>query len=203
MSNLKKHVGVLRNTSQRCAVVFMQLPDRPDYSLVVATDSLPPRVEASLMSVLESPESQSTRDLANVLARRVFSDTGNTFLQELHELGLLHAVPVDNVIMMPAPNMPFPLRQILESMGDDATPLAPEVQEAAPEVKFNPYGDTADQESSAEAKSIALNLINEAIDLESIAASKRENAYRYDPSLRPQPKAAKAPSKKKSAEPEA
>jgi hypothetical protein len=117
-------------------------------------------------------------------------ETGSHFLQVLHEAGLLHATPVDNVIMMPMPNMPFPLRKVLEQMSEngDAMPLSSEAPAEVPqEPKYNPYGQTAENDSSDASKRIAANLLAEAIDLETIAATKRAAAYSHDASLRPAP----------------
>lgn len=188
MSNMKKHIGKIANTDQRCVVVFMQIPGRESHSLVVGTDNLPDRLEHALMQVVESPEGQGDPVLANVLGRRILPDTGKTVLQSLHDLNLLASVPVDNILMMPLPNMPFPLRQIIENMGG-TVPTGAAPSDTAPgsaETKYNPYGQTQQIESNEQNSGIARNLLVEADLLAAEAAAKREQAYRYDPSLRPQ-----------------
>ena len=107
----------MRNTDQRVVVVFMQIPNRLDHALVVAMDNIPPRWEQHLMQVVESPEGQGDPDLGNVLGRRLMPDTTETLLQALHSSGLLRPVHIDNVLMFPEPNKPYPLKQILQAMG--------------------------------------------------------------------------------------
>ncbi len=124
----------MARTDQRLIVIFMQIPDREDHALIVASDSLPPRFEQALMQVVQSPEGQNAQDLGTVLARRLMPDTNASLLTTLHTAGLLQPVPVDNIVMFPLPNQAYPLRKILESMGRLITPPAP------PQFA-NPYGE--------------------------------------------------------------
>lgn len=187
MSQPKRHIGKMTNTDQRCVVVYMQIPGRESHSLVVGTDNLPLSIESYLMQVLESPEGQADPTLANVLGRRTMPDTGVNLLQTLHNVGLLQAIPIDNIVMLPMPNMPIPLRQIITDMGGkvpeaDAPPEAPLNERE----KFNPYGQTQQTETSNQNRGIASNLLVEANLLEQEAQRKRDQAYQYDPTLRPQ-----------------
>lgn len=134
MANPQRHIGRMARTDQRLVVIFMQIPDRDDHALIVSADSLPPRFEQALMQVVTSNEGQSAQDLGTVLARRLMPDTNVSLLTTLHNAGLLQPVPVDNIIMFPLPNQPYPLRQILQSMGRT-------IQPSAPQVPYNPYGD--------------------------------------------------------------
>ena len=133
MSTPQRHIGRMARTDQRLIVIFMQIPDREDHALIVASDSLPPRFEQALMQVVQSPEGQNAQDLGTVLARRLMPDTNASLLTTLHTAGLLQPVPVDNIVMFPLPNQAYPLRKILESMGRLITPPAQQFQ--------NPYGD--------------------------------------------------------------
>lgn len=126
MSAPQRHIGRMARTDQRLIVIFMQIPDREDHALIVASDSLPPRFEQALMQVVQSPEGQSAQDLGTVLARRLMPDTNTSLLATLHTAGLLQPVPVDNIVMFPLPNQAYPLRKILESMGRLITPPAPQ-----------------------------------------------------------------------------
>lgn len=200
MSNMKRHIGKNIKTDQRCVVAFMQIPGRADHALVVGMDNLPDRIEQALISILESPEGQGTNTLATVLGRRILPETGKTMMETLHDYGFLMAVPIDNIVMLPYPNMPFPLRKIVEDMAaqnpnqQEPLPVQQPTQQAQPEPvqpqaqptdKFNPYGQTQQLETNERNVGIANMLLAEARDLEAIASSKREEAYRYEPSLRP------------------
>lgn len=183
---MKKHIGKITNTDQRCIVVFMQIPGRDDHALVVSTDSLPLKFEQTLIDIVNSPEAQNEASLAPVLNRRLL-DNNTTVLQGLHDAGLLRAVHIDQVVMLPLPNMPFPLRGIIDDIKaqNESQPLAEE--------KYNPH-TVNNQALSDETKSqIANNLLIEAELLESEARGKREKAYAYVPNLRP--KVAKTPAK--------
>lgn len=196
---MKRHVGKIINTDQRIVVVYMQIPGRESHALVVSTDNLPLSFETTMMGVLESSEGQADPVLANTLARRMMPDSTTPVLTALHNSGLLQPIPVDQIVMLPMPNMPFPLRTIIEQMGGRVPavtgaphqPPVTAVQEApapAPQPepdRFNPYGQTQAIETAGQNKGIASNLLVEASLLEREAANKREQAYRYDPGLRP------------------
>lgn len=187
--SIKKHFGKIKSTDQRCVVVFMQLPDDPEKALIVNTESLPPRYEQMLMEVVESPEGQQEKDVANTMNRRMVPETGRTVLSEFHARGLLRSEPIDNILMLPRPNTPFPLRDILTEMGA----LAARVEganNAAGEVKYNPI--TANQAAGKTEESLAMarNMLMEAEMLQNEANKKREQAYQYAPSLRPSSKVA-------------
>ena len=179
----KRHIGKIKNTDQRCVVVFMQLPGREDHALVLPTDNMPARYEQAVMEILESQEGQAEETLADALNRRILPETGQTVLAALHLNKMLEAVPVDNVLMMPRPNMPFPLRQVLTGMGrpipDTSHTTLAETQ------KFNPHEANRKTATVRESAGIANNLLAEAADLEAEARRKRERAYQYAPHLAP------------------
>lgn len=178
---MKKHIGKIANTDQRCVVVYMQIPGREDHALVVSTDNLPPRFEQALMTIVESKEAQAETTLGTVMQRRVLPDTGENLLQALHERGMLRAVHVDQVVMMPVPNMPFPLRGILRDLGRHVPGEAP-AKEAVE--RFNPHANNTAALDHETKLNIARNLLVEADMLSSEAANKREKAYAFAPELR-------------------
>jgi hypothetical protein len=200
---MKRHLARIANTDQRIVVVFMQIPDDADHALVVAVDNLPPRWEQHLMTVLESPEGQGDPDLGNVLHRRMMPDTTQTLLSALHTAGLLIRTPIDNILMMPEPNRPYPLRQILQAMGrlipeeyatilesETAKPLAKPVQQKIDDPykeKFNPHTSNQGNDATEQTHGLANGLLIEADLLEQEAKMKRERAYAAAPHLRPAP----------------
>ena len=86
-----KHVGTHKGTNTRLSVVFLRLPDEPDNALVVFSDSLPDKYHDDFMSALESKEGQSSKELYEVLSRRVMWN-GNNMLETLHQEGLLKKI---------------------------------------------------------------------------------------------------------------
>lgn len=184
---MKRHIAKT-TTDERCVVLFMQIPGRESHALICPTDSLPDRLEQAVMDVVESSEGQANPTLATVLGRRLLPDTGENIMQALHDRGHLHAVPIDNVLMLPMPNMPFPLRGIIEQMGGDVptTTQTPVSDSNQAETKFNPHANITQSESSDQSEGIAQNLLVEAQMLQSEADKKRERAYSMAPQLRPQ-----------------
>lgn len=184
---MKRHVGKITNTDQRCIVVYMQIPGRETHALIASTDNMKPRFEQVIMDILTSPEGQNDPVLANVLSRRVMPETNKSVLQTLHEMGMLKPMPIDNIVMLPKPNMPFPLRQIIESMGntipkiDNSVETTENVQDN--ETKYNPYVNNNTELSAEGREAIAKNLLVEARMLESEAKKKYEMAYSYAPHL--------------------
>lgn len=180
MSTFKKHVGRIRNTDRRCVVVYMQIPGNEDNALVIDTDALPDRFHDALMTIIDSTEGQQVTHLHTLLARRVMPDMGLDMMNALHTYGLLRAVPIDNVVMFPAPNAPCPLRTIVDYINGN-----PEAVEE-PQNLENRVLENQKADSTQAQIDIAQNILQQAADLEAEAAKKREQAYRLVPALRPQ-----------------
>ena len=175
-----RHVAKIANTDQRCVVAFMQIPNREDHALVIPTDSLPPRFEQAVMDVLRSPEGQQEENFAVALSRRVLPDTGQNIFEALHHQNRLVPVPVAQVLMLPRPNQPVKLSQILEQLGR----VSGQTEDLSRE-KFNPHVNNQLAHSAEQNRAIARNLIVEAEMLESEARKKRERAYSLDENSRP------------------
>ena len=180
MSTFKKHVGRISNTDRRCVVVYMQIPGNEENALVIDTDALPDRFHDALIDVIDSTEGQQTDNLHTLLSRRVMPDIGLDMMNTFHTYGLLRAVPIDNIIMFPAPNSPCPLRTLVDYMNGTQTT---EVVEQAPLANRHLENQKNDREQGQ--RDIALTILQQAADLEQEAAKKREQAYRMVPSLRP------------------
>lgn len=180
MSTLKKHVGRIRNTDRRCVVVYMEIPGNEENALVVDTDALPDRFHDALMDIIDSTEGQQTLHLHTLLARRILPDLGMDMLNALHTYGQLRSVPIDNVVMYPAPSSPVSLRTIVDyNRAQVATPEEKVVLE-------NRILENQKMDSSEAQLDIARNILQQAQDLENEANRKREQAYRLAPTLRPQ-----------------
>jgi hypothetical protein len=189
-----KHTGVLNNTGKNVVVVFMALPEDDQHALVIDTDALPDMYNEALRKLVESVEAQQAKNLADVLARRMAPDGSNmTMLQKFHAANRLMKTPVSNVTMTPKKGVRWPLVEVIRAMqADTSTPqtfddLDPETKAAiAAEVKkFNMHAHNTEGETVAGVKGEARALLDMAQLLESDAQSKREQAYRMDPSLRP------------------
>ena len=197
-----KHTGQLNNTGKNVVVVFMSLPEDDANALVIDTDALPDQYNEALRKVVESVEAQQAKNLADVLARRMAPDGSNmTLLQKFHAANRLMKTPVHNVVMTPKKGVRWPLADVLAAMkSDDATPqnfdeLDAETKAAiAADLKrFNMHAHNTEGQTLAGVKGEAKALLDMAQLLESDAQSKREQAYRMDPSLRPMHMMSNAP----------
>jgi len=185
MSKIVKHIGRSAGTGQRLSVVFLRLPDDTDNALVVYSDALPDRYHDEFMAAVESPEGQSSRELYEVLSRKVFFH-GKPMLDTLHSEGKLVKVPTSTVIMTPTTNMDIPLDDLLSQMdgiesGNQQEPIV--ANDTATIDPGQPVKDNVDMSVGDDAKMIAQNLLQQAVLLEQDALRKRAEAVQYDPSL--------------------
>ena len=182
--SIKRHVGRIKNTDRRCAVVFPQIPGADEYALIVDTDALPDFMHEELVRIIDSSAGQDSLVLADVLSRRPSPDSGYDMLNSLHLRGLLQRQKISNIMMYPQPNAPVELSVVVDIINKDKAGVQTkrEDYEAAPGDRFKEKID-ADMNDANDA--IALGLIREAQMLEQEALSKREQAYRRAPHLRP------------------
>jgi hypothetical protein len=136
------------------------------------------------MEVLKSAEGQNEECFALALSRRLMPDTGKDILATLHEAAMLLAVPVHRVLMLPRPNQPIKLIDILTQLGRHVR-TADDMMREQQTQKFNPHAQNMRAEDIEHRRNIAQNLLLEARMLEADATKKRESAYGYDPTLRP------------------
>jgi hypothetical protein len=106
-----KHVGKMKNNGSPVAIVFRTLPGDPLSCLLVGTQGLGPTNHDALMSLIETPEAQSSNELADILAARLFPD-GSNILGWLHTNGKLKKVPTEDVLVLPAPGTSVPLDEL-------------------------------------------------------------------------------------------
>jgi hypothetical protein len=180
-----RHVAKIAHTDQRIVVAFMQIPQRLDHALVIPTDNLPPRYEQAVMDVLHSPEGQNEECLAVALSRRLMPDSGKDIFSTLHDMKLLQPEPVTSILMMPLPNQPVKLTDILTQLGRMPNANGRAVSEAEM-TKFNPHLNNQVAGDAEQRRGVARGLLIQADILEAEGRDKRELAYRNDPSLRPQ-----------------
>ena len=178
-----KHVGRHSGTGQRLVVVFLQLPDEKENALCVYSDSLPDRYHDALMEAVESPEGQAATGLYEVLTRKVFWH-GTPMLQTLHQENILRKVPTASIIMTPNSNTSVPLNDILGQMSEEGTAEVP-VNDTTQTPEPSQVDTNVEESKQDENRQIAQNLMVQAQLLEQDAVAKREEAYKYDPSLRP------------------
>ena len=195
---MTKHVGILNNTGKNVVVAFMRLPSDPNHALVIDTDALPDQYNEALRKIVESVEGQQSKDLGEVLGRRISPDGSNvTLLEKFHSANRLEKVPVSLVSMTPRKGIRWPLAQVLQAMDsakqteptgfDDLDPDT-RAAVAADLQKFNVHASNIGNESAGVRTDEAIGLLRQAELLESDAQNMRMRAYKMDSSLAPKPK---------------
>jgi hypothetical protein len=186
MADLKRHIGKIKNTDRRCVVVYMQIPNLETHSLIIDTDALPDSFHEWVMDVVESEVGQSSTNLADILSRRPSPDSNADLLNALHQRGCLQRQPIDNIIMLPRPNMPMPLRGIIENMNKNAKKSPPQIKtNTSSEEKYNRVAENMQIDASEQQMQMAANILREALDLEREANRKKAQAYKIVPQLDP------------------
>lgn len=156
MADITKHVG--QYGQKRCVVVFREVPNEDDQCLIVLSDSLEGRMHDELMSVVEGPEAQSAKDLAEVLNRRQFSD-GSNMLTSLHYAKRLTKVGTDMVELIPVPGQRIGLNQLNEELRKIDGGYVPPTNDLSNETellesaKNKPWSERTPEEASAYNKS--------------------------------------------------
>ena len=112
---MKRHIGKIKKSNRRCIVINPMIPGKEEYALVVDTDALFERFRDTLENIIDSPEGQNIKVLGDLLSRRRYQETGMDILKTLHEAGRLQVVKNDDIVMYPAPNHPYLLKDILEN----------------------------------------------------------------------------------------
>ena len=105
MATMTKHVGKMKDSGSRVAIMYRTLPDDKESALVVSTDNLPNIYHDAFIAMIDSPEGQQSNELYEIANRRAFPD-GKNMLTALHEAGMLVKVPTQNVIVIAATNRP-------------------------------------------------------------------------------------------------
>lgn len=91
-----KHIG--KHNNRKLIIVYRTVPNEDHMALVVFTETLPSIIHDACMKVVESPEGQNSKELADALFRYVMAD-GTNCLESLHKGGYMKKVPTKQVIV--------------------------------------------------------------------------------------------------------
>jgi hypothetical protein len=177
--DLKKHVGIIKNTGTRIAVVYRELPDDKEHCLVIETDRLPDMFAQQINDLVNSSEAKQTNNFFEVLHRRMTPE-GENFLLALHNRQLLKKVKVNDVHLYPRPGTPLELSILNQSLNpnkDSAQPVALAQPDNPTLTNSIPIKENEDPAL------VAKGLIEQAILLEKEALVKRQQAAALAPGL--------------------
>lgn len=181
-----RHLGIIQNTGSRVIVAFMQLPEAPQKCLVIQLDTLPDYYKETINRIVQSDEGQAANDFAMVLSRHKVEGMNKDLLTVLHETRNLIPLPIDNLLMTPAPGMSFPLREVLRQMGRNVPTGQPgQADQYAEPKRFNQFEENQQADLDQNRLMIAQSKIRQAELLEADAARYRNEAYEIAPHLRP------------------
>ena len=191
MADIMKHVGSYGE--KPCVVVFREVPNEPENCLIVESASLEDSKHDDLMNVVASLEAQESNNVSEVLSRRQFGD-GTNMLNDLHFSKKLIKVPVDMVFLTPTPSQKISLQEVNAEINKLETGSNPPLNvDVDPETLQtpNPVEVTGDA-SAAEGLLVQAEMIEQdAKQLMEDAETKKAEAYKLDPSLKPKKSKAK------------
>lgn len=115
-----RHYARIKNTSQRCLVIFRQMPTEdgrgvsdPNSCLVAILDTLPDHIRQELERIVNSPSAQGTPDLWECFQRERFRFSNQQVMQYFNPNDRRAAwMPVDNIVMTPANNVEIDLWKV-------------------------------------------------------------------------------------------
>lgn len=185
MAQFIKHIGVNGN-QKKVVVVFREVPNDPDYALVIPTDTLPQLYHEDLLKAIESVNCQDTMDPSEYLFRQMFHD-GTNMLNTIHQKGWMVKVPTKSVAMTPRPGVNINLVDLnreLKQIGNEqaasgstrSSDIARNVPTPPPAIEpsRNPPGVLDDVQLAAKFRAQANSFESEVIRL-------REEAEKLDP----------------------
>jgi hypothetical protein len=198
MSTQMKHVGKIGE--KPCVVLFRQVPNEPDFALVVKTENLPDAQHDALMNVVQSAEAQEANEVSEVLDRRQFGD-GSNMLQQLHFDKRIEKVQTNLVSLTPTPATSISLSDVNVELNKIVNNSNPPLKTDPIQPADNPLNESVTNPVEANAPvaegevnetQIALNLLQQATMLEEDASAlmndaeaKKQEAYRLNPELEP------------------
>ncbi len=106
-----KHVGKIKNTGNKCLVVFRTLPGESNMALVLETATLPDAYHNAIIDLVDSDQAQDAFEFGEMLFVRPFPD-GRPMLRALQADGRLKKVATDNVVMTPTASSEVSLAQL-------------------------------------------------------------------------------------------
>ena len=191
MADIMKHVGSYGE--KPCVVVFREVPNEPENCLIVESASLEDSKHDDLMNVVASLEAQESNNVSEVLSRRQFTD-GTNMLNDLHFSKKLIKVPVDMVFLTPTPSQKISLQEVNAEINKLETGSNPPLNvDVDPETLQTPNPVEVQGDASAEEGLLvqAEMIEQDAKQLMEDAESKKAEAYKLDPSLKPKKSKAK------------
>lgn len=117
MTTNLKHIGRMKATGRKVLIAYRTLPGESDSALIIQTENLMDNQHDSLITLVESPASQSAYEFAEVLGRARFRD-GSVMLANLHANGRLTKVKTSDVEVTPNSQTSIGLDQLNQMIAE-------------------------------------------------------------------------------------
>lgn len=112
-----KHVGRIKGTNDKVAVIYRTIPGDSKSALVIRTAKLEESDHDGLMRIIESGEAQGANELYEALERSPLPD-GQNALPKFFKNGNLEKISTDEIEMIPNPQSVIQLDQLNKIIAD-------------------------------------------------------------------------------------
>jgi len=137
-----KHVGRVVSSKRKVIVAYRVVPGEPENCIVVTTENLSADEHDALIKLVESDAGQSSKDLADAMARTRLAD-GRIMLPAFHKTGKMVKMATNNVEMIPNRNTSIMLNQLNDLIAEQQGVSVSDLATADPETK-TPITETVD-----------------------------------------------------------
>ena len=161
-----KHVGQMKGSGNKVAVVYRTVPGDSKSAVVIQTSKIAPADHDALMKVIESNAGQSAFELHEVLGRNMTPD-GQSMLLKFHQGGFMQKVPTDTVMMTPTTNDSVQLDELNKIIAEQKG------------VSIDDLAVQPDQATVVAQSQTSRNTPNTPLSDEQLASQMRSNADRF------------------------
>lgn len=179
---MTKHIGRVKSSGQRMALLFREVPDDTEFCLLVEYDRLPEGYKQNMLTILNSDVAQAKEELYQALEGMGFGD-GLPILETLHKKGFINKVKIDDVILTPTPQQQLSLRELNSYLAKNA-PQPVEQYDSIIEPSKVQEAILRSPEPQTKVE-MAKGLMEKARSLEKQAKELKEQAYVLNSKLRP------------------
>ena len=137
-----KHVGRVVSSKRKVIVAYRVVPGEPENCIVVTTENLSADEHDALIKLVESDAGQSSKDLADAMARTRLAD-GRIMLPAFHKTGKMVKMATNNVEMIPNRNTSIMLNELNDLIAEQQGVSVSDLATADPETK-TPITETVD-----------------------------------------------------------
>lgn len=176
MSNITRHLGVVRSTGSRVIVLWRYIPDDVDHCLIVYTDSIP-EMYTHAVQELALGKGQSSIDLWEVMDKVGYLD-GKKMLDVLHSLSYIRKQRTADIDMLVGNGGKIALSDLNREINSTISQKDGKVKD------YNPFSN--EKTDFVEHETIVSKLLRDAQEYERLSKETYERVYTLEPSLRPQ-----------------